>query len=384
MATSNKRIYLSPPHMSGLEEGYVKEAFESNWIAPLGPSVTAFEQRVAAYAGVGGALALSSGTAALHLALRSLGVGQGDRVFCSSLTFIGSVNPVLYQGAEPVFIDAEPSNWNMSTVALKKAFAWAARDGKLPKAVLVVDLYGQSADYEPILALCNQYGVPVIEDAAEALGASYQGKACGTFGKFGAFSFNGNKIITTSGGGMLLADDAKAIEKALFWATQARDPVPWYEHSEMGFNYRMSNIVAGIGLGQLRILNERVEARRAVFERYKEALGNIRGINFMPEASYGRCTRWLTVMTLEPGITAVKPPDIINALAGENIESRPVWKPMHRQPLFQSSKYFTHGKNKSVSDSLFEQGLCLPSGSSLTEKEQKRVIDIVWKCFKSL
>lgn len=377
MQTNNNRIYLSPPHMSGLEEEYVKEAFETNWIAPLGPHVTAFEQEVAAYAGIGGALALSSGTAAIHLALRLLGVGQGDRVFCSSLTFIGSVNPLLYQGAEPVFIDADPDNWNMSSVALEKAFRWAEQDGRLPKAVVIVDLYGQSADYDILLKICDRYGVPVIEDAAEAMGSSYKGKACGTFGKFGVYSYNGNKIITTSGGGMLLSDDAEALDKALFWATQARDPAPWYQHSEMGYNYRMSNIVAAIGRGQIRVLDDRVEARRAVFGRYQEALGNIPGIGFMSEAPYGRFNRWLTVMTLDSDIVSVKPMDIINALADENIESRPVWKPMHLQPLFAGCKYFTHGETESVSDKYFETGLCIPSGSSLTEEDQERVIAVL-------
>lgn len=380
MKTNKNRIYLSPPHMSGFEEGYIKEAFESNWIAPLGPNVTAFEQEVASYAGMGRALALSSGTAALHLALRLLGVGQGDRVFCSSLTFIGSVNPVLYQGAELFLIDADPDNWNMSPVALEKAFEWAEQDGKLPKAVIIVDLYGQSADYDSLLAICNRYGVPVIEDAAEAMGSFYKGKACGTFGKFGTYSYNGNKIITTSGGGMLISDDAEALEKALFWATQARDPAPWYQHSEMGFNYRMSNIVAGIGRGQIRVLDDRVEARRAVFDRYQTVLGDILGIGFMPEASYGKCNRWLTVITLDPDFISVKPLDIINALEEENIECRRIWKPMHLQPLFAGCKYFTHGDSESVSEGLFEKGICLPSGSSLMEEEQLRVIDIVRKC----
>lgn len=377
METSNKRIYLSPPHMSGQEQEYIKEAFESNWIAPLGPHVNAFEEEMAEKVGCRKALALSAGTAALHLALRLLGVGQGDYVFCSSLTFIGSVNPILYQGAVPVFIDSDPDNWNMSPVALEKAFKWAEQSGTMPKAVVIVDLYGQSADYEPLLAICNRYGVPVLEDAAEALGSSYNGKTCGTFGKFGVYSFNGNKIITTSGGGMLISDDEEALEKALFWATQARDPAPWYQHTEMGYNYRMSNIVAAIGRGQLQVLDERVEARRAVFNHYKEALEGIPGVGFMPEASYGRCNRWLTVMTLDPDIISVKPMDIITALADENIESRPVWKPMHLQPLFAGNTYFTHGDGESVSDRLFASGLCLPSGSSLTAEDQERVIRVV-------
>lgn len=374
---NNLRIYLSPPHMSGREQTYIQEAFASNWIAPLGPHVTAFEQEVAAFTGAKGALALSSGTASIHLALRSLGVGQGDIVFCSSLTFIGSVNPILYQGAKPVFIDAEPESWNMSPVALEKAFEWAEEVEVMPKAVIIVDLYGQSADYEPLLALCNRYGVPVIEDAAEAMGATYKGKACGTLGKFGVYSFNGNKIITTSGGGMLLSDDTEALNKALFWATQARDKAPWYQHSEMGYNYRMSNIVAGIGRGQLAVLGERVEARRNVFERYKESLGDIPGVGFIPEASYGRSNRWLTVMTLDNFQTAVTPMQVIKALETENIEARPVWKPMHMQPLFADNMYFTHEEEASVSDRLFARGVCLPSGSSLSIDDQQRVIDCI-------
>ncbi len=377
MRSSKDRIYLSPPHMSGLEEEYIREAFESNWIAPLGPHVSAFENEVASYAGVKKALALSSGTSAIHLALRLLGVGHGDLVFCSSLTFIGSVNPVLYQGAEPVFIDAEPETWNMSPFALKKAFAWAEKEGRLPKAVIIVDLYGQSADYDMLVPICEHYGVPVIEDAAEALGSSYKGKACGSFGRFGAYSYNGNKIITTSGGGMLLSDDKEALDKALFWATQARDPAPWYQHSEMGYNYRMSNIVAGIGRAQLRVLPDRVNARRVVFERYQAALRDIPGIGFLPEAPYGRCNRWLTVMTLDPVVTGVRPLDVINALERENIESRPVWKPMHLQPVFAGCRYFTHSEAQSIADEKFAQGVCLPSGSSLTEDDQDRVIEVI-------
>lgn len=371
------RIYLSPPHMSGREQAYIKEAFDSNWIAPLGPHVTAFEKEVAAYAGVKGALAVSSGTAAIHLALRLLGVGQGDIVFCSSLTFIGSVNPVLYLGATPVFIDSEPDSWNMSPVALDKAFKWAQKVRKMPKAVVIVDLYGQSADYDALLRVCNRYGVPVVEDAAEAMGSTYRGKACGTLGKFGVYSFNGNKIITTSGGGMLLSDDTEALEKALFWATQARDKAPWYQHSEMGYNYRISNIVAAIGRGQLTVLDERVKARREVFQRYKEALGDIPGVGFMPEASYGQANRWLTVMTLDSNYTSITPMQIIKTLEAENIEARPVWKPMHLQPLFAGCMYFTHEEGISISDQLFNSGVCLPSGSSLSIDDQQRVIQII-------
>lgn len=377
MNKKDKRVYLSPPHMSGKEIKYIKEAFASNWIAPLGPQVDAFELEMAERVGCRKALALSSGTAAIHLALRLLGVGRGDMVFCSSLTFIGSVNPVLYLGAEPVFIDSEPDSWNMSPVALEKAFSWARSTGRIPKAVIIVDLYGQSADYDPLLNQCNEYGVPVVEDAAEAMGAYYKGKPCGTLGRFGVFSFNGNKIITTSGGGMLVSDDEEALKKALFWATQARDKAPWYQHSEIGYNYRMSNIVAAIGRGQLEVLDERVKAHRAVFERYQEALGDIPGIGFMPEASFGKSNRWLTVMTMDPSVCKVKPLQVIEALADENIESRPVWKPMHLQPLFAGCKYFTHGDNESIADRLFASGLCLPSGSSMTEEDQERVIRVV-------
>jgi len=363
--------------MSGLEETYIREAFASNWIAPLGPHVTAFEKEVAAYAGVKGALAVSSGTAAIHLALRLLGVGQGDIVFCSTLTFIGSVNPILYLGAIPVFIDSEPESWNMSPVALKTAFKWVLKAGKMPKAVVIVDLYGQSADYDPLLDICNHYEVPVLEDAAEAMGSTYKGMACGTLGKFGIYSFNGNKIITTSGGGMLLSDDEEAIAKARFWATQARDKALWYQHSEMGYNYRMSNILAGIGRGQLRVLEERVEARRRVFLRYQEMLGDIEGVSFMPEASFGRCNRWLTVMVLDREKVGVSPVELVCRLEEENIEARPVWKPMHLQPLFTGCRYFTHYERKSLADELFASGICLPSGSNLTEAEQERVVEVV-------
>jgi len=286
-------------------------------------------------------------------------------------------------GAIPIFIDAEPDSWNMSPLALKKAFKWVQEAGKMPKAVVIVDLYGQSADYDALLDVCNRYGVPVVEDAAEAMGSTYKGKACGTLGKFGVYSFNGNKIITTSGGGMLLSDDEDALDKALFWATQARDKAPWYQHSEMGYNYRMSNIVAGIGRGQLTVLEERVKARREVFERYKEALGDIPGVGFMPEASYGQANRWLTVMTLDSTQTSTTPMQIIEALEAENIEARPVWKPMHMQPLFADNMYFTHEEEISVSDRLFDRGVCLPSGSSLTIEEQQRVIDCVKRCLTS-
>ncbi len=382
MSKQTPRIYLSPPHMSGTEQEYIKDAFASNWIAPLGPHVNAFETEMCQYLGCRKALALSSGTAALHLALRCLGVGPEDTVFCSSLTFIGSANPILYLGAEPVFIDSEPTTWNMSPIALEKAFDWANRQGKLPKAIVIVDLYGQSAEMGSLLPICNYYGVPVVEDAAEAFGATYKGKACGSWGKLGLFSFNGNKIITTSGGGMLVSDDEGAMNKALFWATQARDPAPWYEHSEMGYNYRLSNIIAAIGRAQLRVLDERVAAKRAIFARYQQELAGLPGVDFMPEITEGTSNRWLTIIILNPELTAVRPMQVIEALESENIESRPIWKPMHLQPLFAQCPYFTHGDGVSVSDFLFADGLCLPSGTAMTEGEQSRVIDTVRRCFQ--
>ena len=374
--TNKSRIFLSPPHMSGNEQKYINEAFETNWIAPLGPNVDAFEKELAAYVGSKGAAAVSSGTAAIHLALRLLDVQQGDRVFCSSLTFIASANPILYQGAEPVFIDSEPDTWNMSPLALERAMEAAKKEGKLPKAVVVVNLYGQSAKMDEILAICNHYQVPVVEDAAESLGSTYKGKKSGTFGKFGIYSFNGNKIITTSGGGMLVSDDVEALQKARFLATQARDPAPHYQHSQVGYNYRMSNIVAGIGRAQLEVLDERVKARRAIFDRYVRALGDIEGIHFMPELEGTMSNRWLTTLTIDQQALGMTPMDIINALAAENIEARPVWKPLHLQPLFDGVQYYPHEEGWSVSDELFANGICLPSGSSMTVEEQNRVIDV--------
>lgn len=425
MEEDNKRIYLSSPHMSGEEIKYIEDAFATNWIAPLGPHVDAFERELAAYLGVKGAAVLSSGTAAIHLALILLGVGRGDRVFCSTLTFAASVNPVLYQGAEPVFIDADPQTWNMRVGALKRAFEDAEREGQLPKAVIAVNLYGQSADLEPIGALCERYGVALIEDAAESLGATYKGKKSGSFGRFGILSFNGNKIITSSSGGALISGDLEALERARYLATQARMPAKHYEHTEAGYNYRMSNVLAGIGRGQLKVLGERVERRRAVFERYFEELGKVEGFEFMPEAGYGRATRWLTVLTVDPVKCGVSRDQIIDALEAENIEARPVWKPMHLQPLYAGCRYYVHEElspsprpssfcqdkgtvplsplsdlrcapvtnepspspepplkgewdlKGSVSDRLFELGVCLPSGSNMTEAEQGRVIEVI-------
>ncbi|SEG34089.1 DegT/DnrJ/EryC1/StrS aminotransferase family protein [Paenibacillus sp. UNC499MF] len=375
--TGRSRILLSPPHIGEEEQKFVREAFETNWIAPLGPNVDAFEAELAAYTGSKGAVALSSGTAGIHQALRLLGVGPGDRVLCSSLTFVASVNPIMYQGAEPVLIDSDEATWNMSPAALERALAESKREGRLPKAAVVVNLYGQSADMLPLLELLDAYGVPVVEDAAESLGATCSGRSSGTLGRFGVYSFNGNKIITTSGGGMLVSDDLEALEKARFWATQARDQAPHYQHSEVGYNYRLSNILAGVGRGQLRVLDERVNARRAVFDRYREALGGIEGVSFMPEAPYGRSTRWLTALTVDPAAAGITTEQLIARLADENVESRPVWKPMHRQPLYGKCAYYPHEEGTSVSDRLFEQGLCLPSGSSLSESDQDFVIGIL-------
>ncbi|MEH7380039.1 aminotransferase class I/II-fold pyridoxal phosphate-dependent enzyme [Bacillus sp. JJ1533] len=363
--------------MSGKEIAYIKEAFETNWIAPLGPNVDAFEKEIAQYVGASEAVAVSSGTAAIHLALSLLGVQSGDKVFCSSLTFIASANPINYQGAEPVFIDSEPETWNMSPNALQRAFDDAVLEGILPKAVIVVNLYGQSAKMDEILAICNQYHVPIIEDAAESLGALYKGKASGTFGKFGIFSFNGNKIITTSSGGILISDDVEALKKARFLATQARDNAPHYQHSQIGFNYRLSNILASIGRAQLEVLDDRIAARRAIFERYFEEFSTLPGFTFMPELHDTFSNRWLTALTINEEDAGVSVSEILAALSEENIEARPVWKPLHLQPVFSGRKYYSHSGEEDVSKHLFVNGICLPSGSNMTEQDQKRVIESI-------
>ncbi len=368
----DQQILLSTPHMGSAEREYVEDAFQTNWIAPLGPNVDAFERELAAIVGSGYAAALSSGTAAIHLGLRLLGVGRGDRVFCSTLTFAASAFPIAYQGAIPVFIDSDASTWNMCPVALGRAFEEAKRTGHMPKAVVVVNLYGQSADVDPIMGLCEHYGVPILEDAAESLGAKYKGRHSGTFGRLGVFSFNGNKIITTSGGGMLVSDDPALIEKARFLATQARDPAPHYQHSEIGFNYRMSNILAGVGRGQLKVLGDRVAARREVFETYRRELADIDVLEWMPEPEWSFSNRWLTAATLRAD-APLSVSDLIHRLAGEMIEARPVWKPMHLQPVFAGCELVTAG-DAPVADRLFENGLCLPSGSNMTDKQLERVI----------
>ncbi|MDR0648618.1 MAG: DegT/DnrJ/EryC1/StrS family aminotransferase [Synergistaceae bacterium] len=378
--TERKRIYLSPPHMGGREMEYIQEAFDTNWIAPLGPHVDAFERECAEAAGVRAALALTSGTAAICLAARSLDVMPGDTFFCSSLTFIASLAPLAQMGGVPVFIDSDPDTWNMSPLALERALRDAEASGRKPKAVILVNLYGQPCDMGRLLPLCQRRGVPVIEDAAESVGSLYGGRATGSFGKFGVYSFNGNKIITTSGGGMLLSDDEESIAKARFRSTQARDEAPWYQHSELGYNFRMSNILAGVGRAQLELLDDRVAKRRDVFARYREALGDLPGVSFMPEAPNSRSNRWLSTLTIDPGVSGTTNLDVIDALAAENIESRPVWKPMHMQPVFADAKYYRHDGDESRR--LFETGLCLPSGSNLSQEEQSLVIRLVRGAFR--
>jgi len=353
----------------------VADAFASNWIAPLGPHVDGFEREFAAKVGATHAVALSSGTAALHLALRLAGVGAGDEVFCSTLTFVASANPILYEGATPVFLDCERESWNLDPDVLEDALR--NRTGRKPKALVLVHLYGQSANLDPILDLCAQHGVTVIEDAAEALGATYHGRPVGTRSFAGVFSFNGNKIITTSGGGMLVTEDASLAQHARFLATQARDPAPHYQHSQLGFNYRLSNVLAAIGRGQLFHLDEKVDRRRANFDFYKKTLGDLPGVQFMPEASWGRSNRWLTCLTIDPSVAGTDREKVRLALDRENIEARPVWKPLHAQPLFAQAPRF----GGQLAEDLFEHGLCLPSGSNLGTADRARVAALVRECF---
>jgi dTDP-4-amino-4,6-dideoxygalactose transaminase len=391
-----ERIFLSPPHMSGYEQKYLKEAFESNYIAPLGPQVDAFEKEFAQKIGTTHAVALSSGTAAMHLALCELGVGVGDEVFVSTLTFIGSVSPVTFLGAKPVFIDADYKTWNMDPDLLAKEINTCAERGRLPKAVVPTDLYGQCADYDRILEICAPYEIPVIVDAAEALGATYKGRSAGAGAKAAVFSFNGNKIITTSGGGMLTSEDAGFINKTRFLSQQARDDAPHYEHSQIGFNYRMSNILAAIGRGQLNVLDERVRAKRQIFKKYKAALQNVEGIEFMSEAPFGKSNRWLTVILISPEKFGTDREKVRAALEAENIEARPIWKPMHLQPVFlcgaqHSMLKAQRGSTKrvnaralggAVAEDLFKRGLCLPSGTAMTDEDIQRVVCVVLKCCK--
>jgi dTDP-4-amino-4,6-dideoxygalactose transaminase len=376
--TMQQPILLSPPHLGTQELEFVKEAFETNWIAPVGPHVDAFEREFCERLGVRSAAAVSSGTAALHLALQLVGVEAGDEVLCSTLTFVATANPIRYLGATPVFVDSDGISWNMDPHLLCEALDDRARRGKLPKAVILVHLYGQSADLDPILEACDRYEIPLIEDAAEALGATYKGKSPGSFGKMGIFSFNGNKIITTSGGGMLVTDDEALATQARYLATQARDPAPHYQHSQVGYNYRLSNILAGLGRGQLQVLAERVAARRQNFAHYHQALSDLPGISFMPEASFGQATRWLSCITVDPKDSGLNREVLRLALAERHIESRPVWKPLHLQPVFQGVE--TIGGR--VAEELFANGLCLPSGSSLSDRDRDRVISAIKGQFK--
>ncbi|MBM3328983.1 MAG: aminotransferase class I/II-fold pyridoxal phosphate-dependent enzyme [Calditrichaeota bacterium] len=371
------RIYLSPPHISdeGYELEFMKDAFASNWIAPLGPHVDAFEREFAVWHSMPYAAALSSGTAALHLALILLGVQHGDEVICSTFTFSATANAISYVNAKPVFIDSDAATWNMSPDLLADALRHKAAQGKLPKAAIIVDIIGQSADWKPLTAICEKFGVPIIEDAAEALGATYNGKQTGRFGKLAAFSFNGNKIITTSGGGMLVSDDEELIKKARFLSTQSRDPAIHYEHSQIGYNYRLSNVLAAIGRGQLKVLAQRVEQKRAIFDYYSRSLSDLPGIEFMPEPKGFRSTRWLTCLTVDPAKFGAGWQDIYTALNALNIESRPLWKPMHLQPVFADCEFV----GGSVSESLFANGLCLPSGTALREDQLEQICDIVRK-----
>ncbi len=367
------RIWLSPPHLGGDEMRLLADAVASNWITSLGPDVDAFEQEFAAATGAGHALALTSGTAALHLALQLSGVGPGDEVLVSTLTFAASVNPICYLGGTPVLIDSEATSWNLDPALVAATLEQRARAGRLPRAVVAVHLYGQSADLAPLLAACRKYDVPLIEDAAEALGATYEARQPGTFGKAGIFSFNGNKIITTSGGGMLVSEDKVMITHARKLATQARDPAPHYQHSEIGYNYRLSNLLSAVGRGQLRVLSQRVEARRKNFALYRQALGDLPGLDFMPEAPWGRHSRWLTTVTVDPSRFGADREQLRLAFEAENIEARPVWKPMHLQPVFQDCPRV----GGEIAERLFHTGLCLPSGSNLQTSEVDRVVSVI-------
>ncbi len=365
------RIYLSPPHLSGEERTLVEEAFTSNWVAPLGPHVDAFERELCARVGVAHGAALSSGTAALHLALRALGVGAGDEVLLPTLTFAATAFAVQYVGATPVFVDADPATWQIDPALVTPELERAAKRGRLPKALVTVDLYGQCADYAALSAAATLHGIPIIEDAAEALGATYGDKPAGSLGALGVFSFNGNKIITTGGGGMLVSNRAQWIDKARFWSTQARDKAPHYEHSEIGYNYRLSNLLAAVGRAQLRVLDARVAARRQNNVFYRAALAKTPGVTFMPEAPYGRSTAWLTCITIDPVEFGATREEVRLHLEKHDIESRPVWKPMHLQPVFHACR----AVGGAVAADLFAHGLCLPSGSSLTDGDRSLIIE---------
>ncbi|MDI9461650.1 MAG: DegT/DnrJ/EryC1/StrS family aminotransferase [Saccharofermentanales bacterium] len=380
-------IYLSPPYMAGNERNYVKDAFDTNWIAPQGPHIKAFEKEVATYIDVNSSLALVSGTAAIHLALRYLGVQAGDYVFCQDFTFIGTCNPILYEKAIPVFIDSEEDTWNMSPLALENAFVWAKKNGIMPKAVIICDIYGEPADWDKLLPICRQYEVPVIEDAAEAMGSVYKGKKCGSFGDISILSFNGNKIITTSGGGMVLSSNKAAIAKMQFWSTQARESVAWYEHKEVGYNYRMSNICAAIGRGQLEILPQKLHRRLAIHKAYQKA---IKGLPlYIKDDPEGGSNHWLNILCIRD--KSISPEHIVASLKRAKIESRPSWKPMHMQPLFSNTTYVTQGdvffigkdaigSDDSISEVIFDHSLCLPSGDALTPEQIEWIVFEIRSC----
>jgi pyridoxal phosphate-dependent aminotransferase EpsN len=367
-----KRILLSVPHMGGQEQTYVRQAFASNWLSTTGPNLTAFEEEFTRRLGVP-AVALASGTAAMHLALRLLGVGPGDEVFCPTLTFVATANPIRYLGAEPVFLDSRREDWNLDPHILAAALRDRCHNGRLPKAVVAVHLFGQCADMDPILELCHPHGIPVLEDAAEALGAVYQGRPAGTMGDVGVFSFNGNKIITTTGGGMLVSHNPAWVAKARFWSTQARDPGIAYEHSEMGHNYRLSNVLAGIGRGQLEVLDLRVEQRRAIAFRYRDAFAGLPGITLMPQTPHGLHTNWLSCFLIDEAAFGCTRDALIGYLDASGIESRPLWKPMHLQPLYADCRRY----GGAVAEDLFGRGICLPSSSSLSLEEQLYVVNRV-------
>lgn len=382
MTNMSKKILLASPHMSdeGYEQQFIKEAFDTNWIAPLGENVNKFEEEIANYVGVKTGAALSAGSAAIHLGLKALNVKQGDIVFCSSLTFSATCNPIIYQNATPVFIDSEYETWNMDPLALEKAFEKYPN----PKAVIVVHLYGTPAKMDEIIEICKKHNVPLIEDAAESLGSIYNGQQTGTFGEYGVFSFNGNKIITTSGGGMLVSNNEDGIKKVRFWATQSKEPVRHYEHKEIGYNYRMSNICAGIGRGQLKVLDKRIEKKTEIYNKYKNELEKVKEIKMQPIPKNTKPNHWLSVMTIDKD-SKVKPLNIMETLEKENIDSRPVWKPMHLQPVFKGYDFIT-AKNDgtSVSEDLFNRGVCLPSDTKMTEEEQERVIYIIKNALNSV
>ncbi|GAF03272.1 DegT/DnrJ/EryC1/StrS family aminotransferase [Saccharicrinis fermentans] len=380
MHTNKQRVYLSSPHMSGDEQKYIREAFDNNWIAPLGPNVNAFEETLAEYCGVKYAAALSSGTSAIHLALIMLGVGVGDEVLVSTFTFSASVNPIVYQGAKPVFIDSERDTWNMDPELLEQALKARKAKGQhfMPKAIIIVHLYGMPAKMDQIVEVANYYGVPIIEDAAEALGSRYDEKPLGSWGMMSALSFNGNKIITTSGGGALLSNHKKQVDDARFLATQARDQAPHYQHSQIGYNYRMSNVLAGIGRGQMEVIDDRVQQRRNNFSFYKAQLQEIACLSFQEESDARFFSnRWLTTMLIDPEKSSVTHAEISAELEKHNIESRPLWKPMHLQPVFERYSAYLNG----VSEDLFSKGICLPSGSNLSESDRSKIVDVIKQCF---